>query len=338
MTKKKKDPTVQGGVESDCANIDAVEYKGKYHTDQQDNVLGGVKNFPDIPPALDSRQKLPSDDTQSGGIQKPETPTLLEAAFGYADRGWAVLPLHSVKDGRCSCGKSDCRSPGKHPRTEHGAKNATKDQGRIKRWWAKCPDANIGIVTGEASGIIVLDIDGRNGGIESLAQLEQEHGSLPNTIKVKTGDGYHFYFKHPGGHIPCRSNILPGIDLKADGGYVVAPPSVHPNGRFYAWSLDTAAEFADAPDWLHVLIGADLKGKPLEHWHSVLTEQIRIGGRNTTLTSIAGKLFFHDVNAVLVHDILGCINEARCETPLSTAEVETIVLSVGKAHLQGCGP
>ncbi len=269
---------------------------------------------------------------------KKEKHPLIEAALDYADRGWAVLPLRSVSNGHCSCGKSDCKSPGKHPRTTNGFKDATTNEVDIRKWWAKCPDANVGIATGAVSGIIVLDIDRRNGGIESLARLEKEHGFLPETHKVLTGDGFHFYFKHPGGQIHCRANIQPGIDLRADGGYVVAPPSVHPNGRAYAWSGDTAAGFADAPDWVLTLISSDVKGKPLEHWHGILTQQIANGQRNTTLASIAGKLFFHDVNAVLVHDLIGCVNEARCKTPLSANEVETIVVSVGKAHLQGRGP
>ena len=133
-------------------------------------------------------------------------------------------------------------------------------------------------------------------------------------------------------------NIMDRFPRASARGYVLAPPSIHPNGRAYAWSVDSAAEFADAPDWVLTLISSDVKGKPLEHWHSILTQQIANGQRNTTLASICGKLFFHDVNAVLVHDILGCVNEARCETPLSAAEVETIVVSVGKAHLQGHVP
>ena len=162
----------------------------------------------------------------------PERPAALTVASFYASRGWRVLPLN-----------------GKAPRTPHGFKDATIDPDRIRKWLQRWPEANIGIATGSASGIIVLDIDARNGGLESLAQLEKEHGSLPQTVKVKTGDGFHLYFEYPGGHIPCRTNIRPGIDVKADGGYVVAPPSLHPNGARYKFASDPS-RLADAPQWL----------------------------------------------------------------------------------------
>ena len=96
---------------------------------------------------------------------------LKSSALRYAERGWHVIPVHSVKGGGCSCGKADCPSPAKHPRTPHGLKDASLDIATIESWWSRWPDANIGIVTGAGSGIVVLDIDPRHGGDESLAQL-----------------------------------------------------------------------------------------------------------------------------------------------------------------------
>jgi hypothetical protein len=189
-----------------------------------DSDISSASDIPEMPEFLDRSKS-------NGSGQESAT---LRAALAYAPEGLAVFPLN-----------------GKRPLTLHGFKDATTDEARIREYWQKWPDANIGIATGAVSGIIVLDVDKRKGGIETLAQLEKEHGPLPNTIKVKTGDGFHFYFKHPGGHIPCRANILPGIDLKADSGYVVAPPSIHASGVQY--EFDKAFDpknLADAPPWL----------------------------------------------------------------------------------------
>jgi hypothetical protein len=250
------------------------------------------------------------------------TSSLHNAALELARRGVAVFP---------------CQPKGKTPACQRGVHDATKDATRINSWWRACPELNIGIATGAISGFFVVDIDGEDGEA-SLCALEAKRGALPPTVEVITGNGRQCYFRI-GGHGAIGNTagtIGAGIDTRGDGGYVLAPPSVHPSGRAYAWSVDSAAEFAEAPDWIHELIGAHApgQGKPLEHWHSVLTQKIANGTRNTTLASIAGKLLFHDVNIALIYDLLCCVNEARCHTPLSEAEVETIVLSVGKKHLR----
>ena len=145
----------------------------------------------------------------------------------YASRGWPVLPLHDVEGGRCSCGEANCRSPGKHPRSQHGVKDASNDVQQINDWWGRWPGANVGIATGAVSNLVVVDIDPRNGGNESYAQLKLDlPGVFTELVKVRSGSGgTHLYFQHPGGHVPCRANVRPGIDVKADGGYIVAPPS-----------------------------------------------------------------------------------------------------------------
>jgi len=91
------------------------------------------------------------------------SPDLLRAALDYVERGWFVVPLHSPAKGGCSCGRSDCASPGKHPRTAHGLKDASREPAKVREWWQRWPDANIGVLTGPESGIIVLDVDGEPG-------------------------------------------------------------------------------------------------------------------------------------------------------------------------------
>jgi len=94
----------------------------------------------------------------------------------------------------------------------------------------------VAIVTGRLSGLVVLDVDPRHGGDASLAAFEARHGPLPATVESRTGGGgRHFYFRHPGGRCPNRVGLEPGLDLRGDGGCIVAPPSIHPSGREYAW-------------------------------------------------------------------------------------------------------
>jgi archaellum biogenesis ATPase FlaH len=157
----------------------------------------------------------------------------LKHAMDYASRGWAVLPLHSIANGKCSCGKSGCASAGKHPRTPRGVYDASTDPQKIKDWYTKYPDANIGIATGAKSGLEVLDVDPRYGGSNSIIELVKKHGEFRDTYTVRTGgNGQHYYYTHPGGTV-TNGTPYPGIDIKGDGGYVVAPPSNHSSGGVY---------------------------------------------------------------------------------------------------------
>lgn len=186
--------------------------------------------------------------------------TLPEAAVTYAARGWPVFPVHSVRDGACTCRKgSKCKGAAKHPRARHGHKDATTDVGKIKAWWRKWPDANIGVATGAVSGIVVVDVDPRHNGQLTLQQLQDGLGVLPAGPVVNTGGGgWHLVFKHPGRRVPSRNNIAEGIDIKADGGYIVAPPSNHSSGGNYRWRVgpDAVSMPQMSESWLRFLSGA----------------------------------------------------------------------------------
>jgi putative DNA primase/helicase len=158
-------------------------------------------------------------------------------ALQYAARQWRVFPCHSVQDGRCTCGRDCGKDAGKHPRVKGGFKVATTDGRQIEAWWRKWPDANIGIATGSVSGFMVIDIDGPNG-LATLQALIAHHGALPRTAIVKTARGWHLYFKLPASDrtVPCSA--IDGLDVRADGGYVVAPPSRHASGHIYRWCDD----------------------------------------------------------------------------------------------------
>ena len=161
----------------------------------------------------------------------------MTATLSYAARGWYVIPLHSIGQGRCTCTDRGCKHPGKHPRIRTGRDHAcaTIEEAILRGWWDQWPSANVGIVTGARSGLVVLDVDPKNGGLDTLRRLETEQGPLPSTPTVVTGSGgLHLYFLHLGTRVPNRAGLFPGIDLRGDGGFVVAPPSQHALGH-YRW-------------------------------------------------------------------------------------------------------
>lgn len=187
---------------------------------------------------------------------------MLRAAVRLAERGFHIFPVHSVRAGGvCSCGAPHCARIGKHPRTMHGLKDASVDTKQIQAWWLEWPDANIGLVPWK-SGHIVLDIDPRNNGNAGVDELEAKYGPLPDTAQVWTGGGgRHIYFSVPTGVDRVPSRLLrPGVELKAIGTYILAPPSVHLSvflgaapaaaGPGYAWDSAMGDHIVDAPFWL----------------------------------------------------------------------------------------
>lgn len=175
---------------------------------------------------------------------------VLKQAKEYATLGWYVFPLHSVDDNlKCTCGNPTCSDAGKHPRVARGLKEASRDLAKIEAWFGEdAPPANIGVVTGEISGITVIDIDIGEGkfGAESWAEAIKDHGE-PQTLMAETGSGgMHVVFKYNSA-LKTASNVLgKGVDCRNDGGYIVAAPSRHRSGGFYKW-LNWGDELATLP-------------------------------------------------------------------------------------------
>lgn len=167
--------------------------------------------------------------------------TLAEAAELYASWGWPVLPCHWIEDGLCSCGDPGCRSPGKHPYSvlvPRGLHNASAEPLVVAEWWKRAPKCNPAIRTG--NGLAVIDVDNKPGvdGEDTLREWERAHGKLPDTIEALTGGGgRHLYLTTPPGvQLASGTNVLgPGVDVRAEGGYVLAPTSLHISGRRYEW-------------------------------------------------------------------------------------------------------
>ena len=178
------------------------------------------------------------------------------AARAYAARGLVPHPLNWVlPDGACSCQRGiECANPGKHPRVKWKDR-AHVDEAELGQWWRWWPKAGVGIKTGKVSGIVVIDIDPRHGGGETLAALEEIHGVIPETLTARTGGGgWHLVFRHPGFRVQNVQNdetrkLGPGVDVRGDGGQIAAAPTVHASGRRYEW-VDWKVEPCDLPDWM----------------------------------------------------------------------------------------
>jgi hypothetical protein len=153
---------------------------------------------------------------ESTGVEEnrhESTPILFNAALAYARRGVPVFP---------------CEPGGKRPLTYSGFWDATTDPRRIRGWWGRWPTANVGVPTGERSDLLVLDVDPRGDGFESLAVLERKNGPLPKTSRARTGGGgVHVFFRYPAGETVRNSagTLGSGLDVRGEGGYVVVPPS-----------------------------------------------------------------------------------------------------------------
>jgi putative DNA primase/helicase len=262
----------------------------------------------------------------------------LSSALDYAARGWAVLPLHSPQSGGgCSCDRDNCDHPGKHPRTRNGFLDATTDSETIRRWWAQWPDSNVGIACGP-SGLVVIDIDPRHGGDESLRNLEDQFGRLPATVEAITGGGgRHILFTSPPGlQVRCQT-LAPGIDVKAAGGYVVAAPSLHASGQRYAWEFSCTpdnAELMPIPDWLLALMTASpsqgrLSSHPPGWLGEALMKGATEGGRNNTATSIAGALHKKGLEDDVILQVLRNWNQLN-HPPLPASELEAVVHSISR--------
>ncbi len=253
--------------------------------------------------------------------------TPLDYALSYAQKGWALFPLHTPQNGVCDCARGkECDHTGKHPRTPHGSKDATTDVMQITKWWQMWQGANIAIATGAASGVVVLDIDKRNGGFESYKKLTNQYGKLPKTLIAKSGgDGRHIYFKHPQNGVKIKSKPLTGfqgIDIKADGGSIIAPPSRHASGGVYEWK--TEAPPTDLPPWLLQLITEPQHASN----DASMTDGIPQGERNHRLTSIAGALRRQGLPQEGICAALSAINKISCNPPLPDTELQSIARSI----------
>ena len=251
--------------------------------------------------------------------------TVAQAMLAYADQGISSFPCN-----------------GKIPLTEHGHKDATRLPEKIRAWAGKEPSA-VGIPTGKENGFFVLDVDAKGNGLENLKILEQRHGSLPETLTVKTGGGgMHYYFLCPDFEIKnSAGDIAAGIDVRGDGGFIIAPPSIHDSGNRYdfmrAITPDSFKRLAEAPDWLLERLrpeAGQYVPKAPSHWHDLMLNGVDEGQRNSTIASLSGYLLAHKLDPHVAFDFILFWNKQKCRPPLPQDEVEQVFESILKLETQ----
>jgi hypothetical protein len=271
---------------------------------------------------------------------------LLNAALDYAERGlpvfaiWPALPSVTGRGFICGCGRlHDDGNAAKHPMPRlapNGFKSATLDKDCIRQWWTSAPNANIGVATGR--GCIVLDIDLRHDGDKTLAVLEQQHGAVPPTWRATTGGGgVHLYFTTDVEVRNSAGKIGPGIDIRGDGGYVVAPPSLHISGNRYTWDRPPEQTAAPMPAWLLATTQQAQAAKgatPTAVWRDLVKHGVGEGRRNDVITRLAGHLLRRDIDPLVVFEILTTWNAVRCRPPLDQNELAGIVARIAERELK----
>ncbi len=251
-------------------------------------------------------------------------PDIGRAALDYVRRGWSVIPIEAR---------------GKRPIVpwqEFQRRIATADE--IAAWYRRRPQPNVAIVTGVVSGLVVLDVDPRHGGGDSLARLERLHGPVLPTLEAATGGGgRHLYFACPHGIVRNRAGLAPGIDVRGEGGCVVAPPSLHASGRRYEWVRSHGPDDrppSPLPGWLVALVRDDAPrvGHSQLHWRDLARLGVREGDRNNAIASFAGHLLWHGVDPEVVLELLRGWNRTRCKPPVPDDEVARTVESITRLH------
>ncbi|NOS99421.1 MAG: DUF3987 domain-containing protein [Phycisphaerales bacterium] len=250
----------------------------------------------------------------------------IEDALALARLGLRILPLKPRE---------------KTPLIRNWPTLATTDPTTIQKWFAQWPKMNIGVATGHGSDVIVIDVDSYRGGDEALEALVAELGPLPDTPESLTGGGgRQLFHRRPVGveiHNASDKEGHAGFDVRGEGGYVVVPPSVHPNGKPYAWEIEhdprDGYPFAELPRaWVEFLSsrGRAAERKPVKPNGTNPNGTLQEGSRNTTLTQLAGAMRRRGCDEVTIRAVLLAENAKRCNPPLSESEVAGIAASVAR--------
>jgi predicted P-loop ATPase len=242
--------------------------------------------------------------------------TMLDAALSYAHLGLAVFPLVEGA---------------KNPATAKGFKNASTDEKTVRTWWTRNPNYNIGIACGNGTMVIDLDVDEAKDedGTATLRKWEDDNGKLPETATAVTGRGGLHMLYRIDGEVRCSANPKLGVDVRGDGGYIVAPPSIHPNGTQYAWERDPRKhEIAEADGNVMAFIEF-VQGKKDDESNKALSVpgEIESGGRNNTLFKMACSLQSKGLSNSAILAAVMAENAEKCNPPLSNNEVRRLVES-----------
>lgn len=269
-------------------------------------------------------------------------------ALAYTALGWSIVPAHSVHaDGRCTCRNLKCVTVAKHPRVRWRAfQQRLPTEQEIVRWWKRYPDSNIALITGAVSGLVVVDVDPRHGGDESWSDYVRKHKTVQASvgpIALTGGGGAHHFYAAPPEPIHNRANVLPGIDSRGDGGYVIVPPSLHESGRHYEWDAAFGIEtpLPTLPPTLARLLRSSPRafGEATEAANArtldidgILDGRVDVpeGMRNDTIARVAGHFVGQGKSEREALLLTRGANNIGCKPPLSDEEVGTIVRSISE--------
>lgn len=264
------------------------------------------------------------------GYLSAEVKSMKEWALYYAELGLAVFPLAYRN---------------KVPAIEGGCKAATTEKSKIERWWNQNPRYNIGIATGNKSnGLVVIDLDvDKNKGIdgyEVLRDWQNKHGELPETWQSITGrGGYHYFYKDTITH-SNKVGLYEGVDIRGEGGYIVAPPSVHPNGNTYEWEQEPKEyEIAQVDDIVNDFFKGEKQRIDSEHKTNFkVPELIPEGKRVDTIVRLIASLRTKGLDDDAIKAAVRVENEKRCNPPLKEKELEKAVFPALKRDWQVNSP
>lgn len=264
------------------------------------------------------------------GYLSAEVKSMKEWALYYAELGLAVFPLAYRN---------------KVPAIEGGCKAATTEKSKIERWWNQNPRYNIGIATGNKSnGLVVIDLDvDKNKGIdgyEVLRDWQNKHGELPETWQSITGrGGYHYFYKDTITH-SNKVGLYEGVDIRGEGGYIVAPPSVHPNGNTYEWEQEPKEyEIAQVDDIVNDFFKGEKQRIDSEHKTNFkVPELIPEGKRVDTIVRLIASLRTKGLDDDAIKAAVRVENEKRCTPPLKEKELEKAVFPALKRDWQVNSP
>lgn len=285
--------------------------------------------------------------------QEQASVELRRHARAYLRKGWQVVPLWWPSYPLvCACpkGKNCGRNAGKHPGKTDWVSKPLETGLDVDLWWERKPLANIGLATGAASGFVVVDIDPDHGGWDSYNRIVKHYGALPQTpVSITGSGGRHVLFRHPGGGATVKNAIgcLPGIDIRGDGGQIVAPPSLHSSGARYEWhpkGHPARVRIAPMPEWLIRLLDIDRRklrptrqigGGRSRYGRKLHLEKLPTvvdGNRNDTLISIVGRLIWEKRDHAEIMRTAHEANRKLFQPPVTDKEVNYLVTQAIKNY------